>query len=80
MNPPHLPANHMVRVAALAREKGEPEGSADSVSRAASVRGTIKRVTDAYTRGALGEGGYREKLRDRKDHLERLDTAPDGGA
>ncbi len=41
------------------------------------MRLAIKRVTDAYTWGGLGEADYREKLRDLKGQLDRLDTAPD---
>jgi len=48
-----------------------------SVERAATVRGAIKRLTDAYTWGALGEADYREQLRELQAQLEHLDTAPD---
>ena len=41
------------------------------------MRGAIKRLTDAYTWGALGEADYREQLRRLQAQLEHLDTAPD---
>jgi site-specific DNA recombinase len=72
-----LPANLKVKVAALVRAKARGQGSLQSVERAATVRLAIKRVTDAYTWGAMGEADYREQLRDLKAQLDRLDTAPD---
>lgn len=48
-----------------------------STEKAASLRGAMKRLTDAYTWGALGEADYREKLRELKEQLERVDAAPD---
>jgi len=72
-----LPANLKVRVAALVRAKARAAGSGETVERATAVRGAIKRLTDAYTWGALIEADYREQLRALKDQLDRLDTAPD---
>ena len=70
-----LPAN--LKVAALVRAKARGQGSLQSVERAATVRGAIKRLTDAYTWGALGEADYREQLRELQTQLEHLDSAPD---
>jgi hypothetical protein len=42
-------------VAALVRAKARGTGTAQSVERAAALRATIKRLTDAYTWGALDE-------------------------
>ena len=72
-----LPANLKVKVAALVRAKARGSGTAQSAERAATLRAAIKRSTDAYTWGALGEADYREKLREVKDQLERVDAAPD---
>ena len=72
-----LPANLKVEVAALVRAKARGSGTAQSAEKAATLRTAIKRSTDAYTWGALGEADYREKLRDLKEQLERVDAAPD---
>ncbi len=69
-----------MKVAALVRAKARGAGSAEAAQRATAVRGAIKRLTDAYTWGAMIEADYREKLRGLQDQLERLDTAPDSGA
>jgi len=77
-----LPANLKVKVAALVRAKARGSGTAQSAERAATLRAAtlrtaIKRLTDAYTWGALGEADYREKLRELKNQLELVDAAPD---
>ena len=72
-----LPANLKVKVAALVRAKARGQGSLQSVERAATVRGAIRRLTDAYTWGALAEADYREQLRVLQAQLEHLDIAPD---
>jgi hypothetical protein len=53
------------------------QGSADAAQLATALRGAIRRLTDAYIFGALIEADYREKLRELKNQMERVDTAPD---
>jgi hypothetical protein len=53
-----------VKVAALVRAKARGAGSAEAAQRATSPRGAIKRITDAYTWGAILGADYRNNCAD----------------
>ncbi len=72
-----LPPALKARVAALVRAKVESLTPAQSVERAGSIRQRMKRVTDAYTWGALDESEYRAQLLELKAQLEKAEAVPD---
>ncbi|HEV8655023.1 MAG TPA: recombinase family protein, partial [Candidatus Limnocylindria bacterium] len=69
-----LPAALRPRLAALVRAKvarGRDEASAER------LRAAMKRLTDAYTWGGIGEADYREQLAALREQLAKSDRAPD---
>lgn len=69
-----LPATLRPRLAALVGAKvahGSDQASAER------LRAAIKRLTDAYTWGGVGEADYREQLTSRREQFAKADRAPD---
>jgi hypothetical protein len=69
-----LPATLRPRLAALVRAKvarGSDQASAER------LRAAMKRLTDAYTWGGVGEADYREQLTSLREQLAKADRAPD---
>ena len=69
-----LSAALKVRLAALVRDKLSKNTDQES---AAKIRLSIKRLTDAFAWGGLGEADYREQLVWAQRQLERVNGTPD---